>query len=207
MLKENLWKKGGRIGMRKKTVITKFIILSLNLLVLSMFLSACETQEYAVMGDSILAPEPTGPGAPPKKKTIFDGLGEPLKAAKATASSRSSLATGEAGKGPGPEMTIDGIGGSRWSTAYADGEWLLLDLGATKKIKAIILDWEVACPRKLKVLVSVDNANWTEVYSGGGRPGKKRIDFPPTDARYVKLDLIKRATGWGFSLWEIKIYE
>ncbi|MFH1783273.1 MAG: discoidin domain-containing protein [bacterium] len=191
----------------KKTTI--FIVLSLNLLVLSMFLSGCVSQEYAVMGDSILAPEPVAPGstAAPKKKTIDEGLGAPLKVAAATASSISSLATGEAGAGPGPEMTIDGLGGSRWSTAYSDGEWLLLDLGATKKIKAVILDWEVACPRTMRVLVSVDNAKWTEVYNGGGRPGKKRIDFTPTNARYVKLDLIKRATGWGFSLWEVKIYE
>ena len=198
--------------MKKKISMTKFIILSLNLLVLSMVLSACVTQEYAVMGDSVLAPEPTAPttpGAPaaPKKKGILEGLGEPVKIVEATASSISSLATGEAGTGPGPEVTIDGLGGSRWSTAYADDQWLLLDLGATKKIKAAILDWEVACPRVLKVLVSTDKAKWTEVYSGGARPGKKRIDFKPIDARYVKLDLIQRATGWGFSLWEIKVYE
>ena len=196
--------------MKKRITIRKFIILSLSLLVLSAFLSGCGApKQYTVM-KTLMAPRPqdaaTAAAAQQAKKELFKGLGEALKIAEATASSKSSHKTGEAGTGPGPEMVTDGIGGTRWASAYADEQWLLLDLGATKKIKAIIIAWEVACARKSRLLVSVDNTNWTEVYSGGGR-GKKRYDFEPIDARYVKLELIKRATEWGFSIWEIYVYE
>ncbi|MFH1783271.1 MAG: discoidin domain-containing protein [bacterium] len=196
--------------MKKRTIIKKFIILSLGLLVLSAFLSGCGApKQYTVM-KSIMAPRPGDAAAAAaeqqEKKDLFKGLGEPLKIAEATSSSKSDHKSGEAGSGPGPEMTIDGIGGTRWASAYEDEQWLLLDLGAPKKISTVIIKWEVACARKMSVLVSNDKSNWTEVYSGGGR-GSKRHDFEPVEARYVKLDLIKRATDWGFSIWDIFVYE
>ena len=182
------------------------VFLSLSVLVLSIALSSCGPK-YAVMGTSIMAPKPGQTSTTPKKDDVFKGLGEPLKVAEATASSKSDHKEGKAGQGPGPEMTIDGMGGSRWSSAYEDNQWILYDLGAVKKINTVIIAWELAVPRKFRILVSKDKNNWTEVYSGGTRPGNKRFDFAATEAQYVKLDLIKRSTEWGFSLWEIYIYE
>jgi hypothetical protein len=194
--------------MKKIMKVGKFIALGLVLFVSVVILAGCGgPQEYAVMGTSILAPKP-GEVTTSDKKDIAKGLGAPLKVIEATASSLSDHKTGEAGKGEGPEYTIDGLSGTRWASAYLDNQWIQWKLDATHNLNAIIINWEIATARKFRILLSNDGNNWTEVYNGGtGGSGKKRYDFKtPVDAQYVKLDLMQRSTEWGFSIWEVYIY-
>ncbi len=59
----------------------------------------------------------------------------------------------------------DGNTGTRWSSAFSDPQWLDVDLGSTKSICKVTLDWEAAYATAFQIQVSPDNTNWTTIYS------------------------------------------
>ena len=106
-----------------------------------------------------------------------------------------------------PEYAVDGDIETRWSSLYADNQNFIIDLEDEYPIGTIKLYWEAAYTKEYDVLLSLDNENWTTVYSTtSGSGGTETVEFSGTMARYVKLNLNKRATEWGHSLWEIEIY-
>jgi hypothetical protein len=57
------------------------------------------------------------------------------------------------------------------------------------------------------VQVSDDAQEWKTVLENGrGKMGKQDLFFDDVKARYVRLEGVKRATGYGYSLYEIKVY-
>jgi hypothetical protein len=55
--------------------------------------------------------------------------------------------------------------------------------------------------------VSTDGSSWRTVWST--TTGDGDLDyaaFAPTSARYVRMVGQKRATGYGYSLWELWVY-
>lgn len=103
-----------------------------------------------------------------------------------------------------PEKTVDGNKGSRWSSEGSDNQWIEFDLGEVKSLIGIMLYWEAAYGEKYKILLSQDKTQWKTVFSQEQDVGGiEDIDFEKTLARYIKIDLKKRGTGWGFSLWEV----
>ena len=58
-----------------------------------------------------------------------------------------------------------------------------------------------------KIEVSVDEQVWREVYkTESGKGGTEVIRFAPIGARWVRLTGTKRATEFGYSLWEMKVF-
>jgi hypothetical protein len=101
----------------------------------------------------------------------------------------------------------DGSNGSRWSSNYNDDEWIYVDLGQQQEIASVVLDWESAYGKAYKLLVSDDAKTWKEIYAtSNGKGGSELIEFTPLKTRYVKMQGIKRATEWGYSLFEFGIY-
>ena len=39
---------------------------------------------------------------------------------------------------------VDGNTGTRWSSAYADPQWIYVDLGQTASVTRVVLQWETA---------------------------------------------------------------
>jgi F5/8 type C domain len=69
------------------------------------------------------------------------------------------------------------------------------------------LDWEAAYGAQYEIQVSNDAVNWTTVYTEkNGDGGTDEISFTPTAAQYVRMNGLKRATGWGYSLFEFKVH-
>jgi len=61
--------------------------------------------------------------------------------------------------------------GTRWSSAFADGQWLYVDLGTPHEINRVVLRWEAAYASRFLLQLSNDGAIWRtlrEVFSGGG---------------------------------------
>ena len=105
-----------------------------------------------------------------------------------------------------PDKTIDKSMTSRWSSNFVDNQWLLLDIGKEEELVGLTITWETAFGKEYKVLISKDNVSWTEVFATTEGDGETDdIMFPRQKARYIKLDLIKRGTGYGFSIYEIKL--
>jgi cysteine-rich repeat protein len=107
-----------------------------------------------------------------------------------------------------PGNAIDGSTTTRWSSSYANEQWLRVDLGASRRIKRVKLNWEAAYSGNYEIQVSGSDAGpWTSVF--GTTTGNGAIDdITGLDAtgRYVRVLAHTRATSWGNSLWEVDVY-
>lgn len=105
-----------------------------------------------------------------------------------------------------PAGAVDGNSSTRWGSAFSDSEWFQVDLGSQQAFNTVTLAWEAAYGRAYNILISADGSNWKTVFStSNGAGGTEKIAFPSTIARYVRMQGVKRATSWGFSLYEFKI--
>ncbi|UJF31791.1 galactose-binding domain-containing protein [Paenibacillus hexagrammi] len=101
---------------------------------------------------------------------------------------------------------VDGNTETRWSSAFADPQYMIVDLGANRSISSVVLRWEAAYAKQFQIQTSNDNVNWTTVYSNySGTGGTNTITFS-ANARYVKMYAFQRATAYGYSLYEFEIY-
>ncbi|WP_052427459.1 beta-N-acetylglucosaminidase domain-containing protein [Neobacillus niacini] len=107
-----------------------------------------------------------------------------------------------------PNLAVDGNNNTRWASLYSDNQWISVDLGQVYSIDKVKLYWEAAYGKQYKIQVSKDGSQWTDVYTElNSNGGTDEIQFPAVDARYVKMQGIKRSSSWGYSLYEISVFE
>jgi hypothetical protein len=121
-----------------------------------------------------------------------------------TTSSTHLGAVGESGA----RALVDGDASTRWSSTYADHQWVMIDLKRERTVSQLRLSWETAAARDYRVLLSSDGRNWRETAVRQGMTIGPRFDLIGLvgTARYIKLDLQRRATRWGFSLYEVMVF-
>ncbi|WP_106978569.1 discoidin domain-containing protein [Streptomyces exfoliatus] len=101
---------------------------------------------------------------------------------------------------------VDGNLGTRWSSAASDGQWLQVDLGSSVALSQVVLRWETAYAKAYRIELSTDGTTWSTAYSTAtGAGGTETIAVSGT-ARYVRMQGVTRATGYGYSLWEFQVY-
>jgi endoglucanase Acf2 len=104
-------------------------------------------------------------------------------------------------------LAVDGNTATRWSSLFADPQWLQVDLGTSRSIGRVNLSWEAAYGRAYRIETSPDGTNWspygTAVTNGDG--GTDTITGTGA-GRYVRVYATQRATAWGYSLWEFQVY-
>ncbi|WP_093712773.1 discoidin domain-containing protein [Actinacidiphila alni] len=101
---------------------------------------------------------------------------------------------------------VDGDLGTRWSSAAADPQWLQVDLGTSSAVTQVALNWETAYAKAFQIQTSANGTTWTNIYSTTtGTGGNQTLDVTGT-GRYVRLYTTARATQYGVSLWEFKVY-
>lgn len=96
--------------------------------------------------------------------------------------------------------------GTRWGSAFADPQWITVDLGATYSISQIILRWEAASAKAYTLQTSNDNATWTTIKTVTAGAGGVETHNVTGSGRYVRMYGTARNTGWGYSLWEFEVY-
>jgi len=99
----------------------------------------------------------------------------------------------------------DGNLGTRWSSAFSDPQWLDVDLGSTKSICQVTLNWETAYATAFQIQVSPDNTNWTTIYSTTTGTGGNQTLQVSGSGRYIRMYGTARATQYGYSLWEFQV--
>ena len=115
--------------------------------------------------------------------------------------------TEESDKDVSADNLIDGKLKTRWSSEFSDPQWIILDLGRAVNVSDIRLTWENAYAKKYNIEFSTDKSTWQKISSNSKCEGKvEEITDINKQARYIKLNLHKRATEWGYSLWEIEIF-
>jgi hypothetical protein len=101
----------------------------------------------------------------------------------------------------------DGDKTTRWSSLYANDQFINVDLGETKTFNRIKLFWEAAFGKTYELQISNDAETWTTVFSeANGNGGEDDIKIESVNARYVRMYGKTRATAYGFSLWEFEVY-
>ncbi|MFI9550209.1 DUF1996 domain-containing protein [Nonomuraea endophytica] len=119
---------------------------------------------------------------------------------------RPATASSIEGGGYGAGAAVDGDTGTRWSSQAADPQWVQVDLGGPAAIAQVELAWEGAYARAFKIQASADGGTWTDLYSTTtGTGGTQTLDVAGT-GRYVRMHGTARGTGYGYSLWEFKVY-
>ena len=102
---------------------------------------------------------------------------------------------------------IDGNLNTRWSSAFGEPQWLVVDLGEIYNVDKVIISWESAYAASYKIELSEDKIIWKEAYSTENGKGRvETITFPITKARYIKIGCAKKSGEWGFSIWEVSVY-
>lgn len=102
---------------------------------------------------------------------------------------------------------VDGDLGSRWSSDFNDNAWITVDLGQSTQFDRVVLNWENAYGKAYLLQASNDNQKWTNIIpQRTGAGGVEDISLPVTNARYVRMQGVQRATQYGYSLFEFEVY-
>ena len=106
-----------------------------------------------------------------------------------------------------PGRAVDGDRGTRWASDWSDGQWLRIDLGATRRVGRVTLDWERAYGKAYRIQLSDDGTDWRTVWStAAGDGGLDTARFTPSQARHLRIQLLERGTQWGYSLREVGVH-
>jgi gliding motility-associated-like protein len=87
-------------------------------------------------------------------------------------------------------------------------QYVILDLGDVKDITRLSLHWEGAYASGYAIQVSDEGVLWKTVFTQGNGDGNldEIVLATPAKGRYVKLNLLSRGTIFGYSLYEMKIF-
>ncbi|WP_328474853.1 discoidin domain-containing protein [Actinoplanes sp. NBC_00393] len=101
---------------------------------------------------------------------------------------------------------VDGNAGTRWSSTFADPQWLQVDLGSTQSISQVVLNWEAAYASAFTIQTSPNGTTWTNISPvTAGRAGVQTLNVTGS-GRYVRMNGTTRATPYGYSLWEFQVF-
>ncbi|MGF1341857.1 discoidin domain-containing protein [Streptomyces flavovirens] len=119
---------------------------------------------------------------------------------------KQATASSQENGGTPASAAVDGDPGTRWSSAAADPQWIRVDLGAPAALDRVELSWETAYAKAYRIELSSNGNDWSTAYSTTtGTGGNETLGISGT-ARYVRVLGTTRATGYGYSLWEFKVF-
>ncbi|MEY9932140.1 hypothetical protein ABH926_006789 [Catenulispora sp. GP43] len=111
----------------------------------------------------------------------------------------------------------DGNAGTRWSSDYADDQWIQVDLGASVSFDHVAITWEQAYASTYSVQISADGSTWTDAGSvdntviplpfNGGDASLDVETFAAASGRFVRISCGVRQTSWGNSLWTLSVID
>jgi hypothetical protein len=101
---------------------------------------------------------------------------------------------------------VDGDMGTRWSSAFSDPQFILVDLGAVLHVDDVTLFWETAYAKEYYIKVSKDSSTWVSIFHQvNGAGGVEKVNVS-SDARWVQMLGVQRATQWGYSIYELQVH-
>ena len=110
------------------------------------------------------------------------------------------------------DKVMDGIydGSGRWESEHGiDGVRLKVELSELTAIYQLNIIWEGASASEYKVYFSQDGVSFTEVYHGKSSQGARTDKITPSQimqTKYIVIECISRTTNYGYSIYEMEIY-
>ena len=104
---------------------------------------------------------------------------------------------------------MDGDPSTRWSSAAVDTTWISLDLQKNYPLRKIVLHWEASYAKAYSVETSTDGKSWSKLIMVTAGDGEKDVfEFETKTCRYIRIVGTKRASSrWGYSLYEVELYQ
>lgn len=107
-----------------------------------------------------------------------------------------------------PKNVKDGADWTRWSSRFSNDEWLMLDFRNPQHISRVEIFWQDAYAVEYDIEVETsDGAPMMVRHVENGDGQIDVVDLNPVVARKIRLVFRKRATEWGYSIWEVKVYK
>ncbi|MER6780845.1 MULTISPECIES: discoidin domain-containing protein [unclassified Streptomyces] len=119
---------------------------------------------------------------------------------------RPVTASSQENAGTPASAAVDGDNATRWSSQFADPQWIQVDLGAPARLGQVVLRWETAYAKAYRIELSTDGAGWSTAYSTTAATGGVATHDITGTARYVRVYGTQRATQWGYSLFEFQVF-
>lgn len=111
----------------------------------------------------------------------------------------------ESGELSGANVVDGKLRETRWSSAHRDDQWVEISFKERATMNAVRIHWEAAFAREYSVMVSAGDGKWREIFKTDNETGGKRtIRFDEQPVQQIKIMCNKRATEWGFSLYEVE---
>ena len=127
--------------------------------------------------------------------------------------------TSEANDNGKASNVIDGNYDTRWESKAEDPQALTIELASEQKLGGMKIYWEGAAAKQYVVETFTDKVNWSTAFTQnrgkGGQgngdenrsTGLEAISFDKVmTAKYVRITCTERLTGYGDSIYEIKLY-
>ncbi|MDQ0779525.1 hypothetical protein QF026_007991 [Streptomyces aurantiacus] len=147
----------------------------------------------------------TAAEAPPSRGSTATSAAADCSTANA-AQGKPATASSEENAGTPAASAFDGNTGTRWSSQFADPQWVRVDLGSVQDICKVDLNWEAAHGKDFTIQTSADGQNWTTLKSvTNGTGGTASYDVSGS-GRYLRIHGTARGTGYGYSLWEVAVH-
>lgn len=106
-------------------------------------------------------------------------------------------------------LAVDGNEGTRWESAAADTEWWEVELSNAFNLDYIEIKWEGAYSKHFEIQTKLNESDeWTskDVTYDGGNGLLQTISMVGTPAKYIRFQGVERATGYGNSFYEFRVY-
>ncbi|WP_197429868.1 family 20 glycosylhydrolase [Auraticoccus cholistanensis] len=117
----------------------------------------------------------------------------------------------------------DGDLSTRWGSDYArDGvveppasdhdpsaDWVQVELAEPSPVDHVVIVWETAHAAEYELQVSTDGSRWTTVVDvEDGRGGREVLQVDqPEPVSHVRMQGVRPATGWGYSIWSLEVWD
>ncbi|HZM77280.1 MAG TPA: discoidin domain-containing protein, partial [Candidatus Limnocylindrales bacterium] len=123
-----------------------------------------------------------------------------------TAQGKPATASSTQSAGFPASAAVDGSLSTRWSSAFSDPQWIQIDLGSSVTVCRVVLAWEAAYARAYSIGVSDNPAGpFTTIHSTTTSTGGTQTLNITGTGRYLRVTGTVRATGFGYSLWEVTV--
>lgn len=119
----------------------------------------------------------------------------------------SASASSQENAGLSAAKAIDGNAQTRWSSAFSDNQEITLDFGTSVSFDHLDIHWEAAYAKQFNIETSNDMVHWTTVSNiANGSGGVQSVPIIGASGRYVRIQGIKRATPYGYSIYDIVVW-
>ncbi|MFH1369050.1 MAG: glycoside hydrolase family 3 C-terminal domain-containing protein [Elusimicrobiota bacterium] len=106
-----------------------------------------------------------------------------------------------------PRFAFDGDLATRWESQQGiDDSWIEFKFKKTQTIDSMKILWETASGKEYKIQTSKNGFDWKDAASvSEGREGEEKvIGFKQVETKFVRVLGIKRATAWGYSIFDVE---